>query len=104
MLGHHGPLFLSGGRLLTEKTRDIFLWVSWDGMGTTWHPFSLSYEHNMRVPPSLAFSAAVNSTSGRATTSYTSLLPRGPDSAVIVYNGDTGIFSMTVTVVNATIP
>jgi hypothetical protein len=94
------PLLLSGGRLYTEHTRDILLWVSWDGMGKSWETHSVSYQHNLRVTPAaLRFSAAVNETSGRATTSYTSLLALDNGRAAIVYNGDTGIFSMTVSVV-----
>ena len=93
-----GPLLLSGGRLYTEHTRDILLWVSMDGMGTHWEPYSISYQHNRLVTPAgLRFSAAVNDTTGRATTSYTSLLRldsgRG---ACIVYNGETGIFAMEI--------
>ena len=96
------PLLLSGGRLYTENTRDILLWVCWDGMGLAWNPFSISYQHNRLVSPStLRFSADVNATSGRATTSYTSLLPVGSPSdrtAVLIYNGDTGMFAMTISV------
>lgn len=99
MLGETGPLLLSGGRLLTERTRDILLWVNWDGMGEVWEPHSISYQHNLRVTPAaLQFSSAVNSTSGRATTSYTSLLPLGESSASLGYNGETGMFAMTLTV------
>ena len=69
-----------------------------DGMGTHWEPYSISYQHNRLVTPAgLRFSAAVNDTTGRATTSYTSLLRldsgRG---ACIVYNGETGIFAMEI--------
>jgi len=98
MLGEgKGPLLLTGGRLLTEHTRDIYLWVDWDGMGDVWEAFSLSYRHNALVQPeALKFSTAVNSTQGRATTSYTSLLAIDNTTALIVYNGDTGIFSMRV--------
>ena len=99
MLGNgKGPLLLSGGRLYTEQTCDILLWVSWDGMGENWETYSLTYRHNSLVKPSLRFSAAVNSTSGRATTSYTSLLAFDNDNAIVVYNGETGIFAMRVTV------
>jgi hypothetical protein len=73
------------------------LWVSWDGMGTEWHAHSLSYQHNLGVSPvDLRFSSAVNATTGRATTSYTSLLPLGGGQAAVVYNGETGIFAMTL--------
>jgi len=41
--GQDGPLLLSGGRLYTEHTRDILLWVCWDGMGRRWEPYSVSY-------------------------------------------------------------
>lgn len=98
-----GPLLLSGGRLYTEHTRDILLWVCWDGMGVHWDAFSISYEHNHLVSPaSLRFSAAVNATTGRATTSYTSLLPVGAngEKAVLIYNGDTGMFAMTISVMD----
>jgi hypothetical protein len=97
LLSPNGPLLLSGGRLYTEGTRDILLWVSWDGMGTEWHAHSLSYQHNLGVSPvDLRFSSAVNATTGRATTSYTSLLPLGGGQAAVVYNGETGIFAMTL--------
>ena len=120
-----GPLLLSGGRLLTEKTRDILLWVCWDGMGENrtvpptadrgvkcargigacliptacykgllfaalpagekWDAISISYRHNLLVrPESLRFSLAVNATTGRATTSYTSLLPLDVYAALLV--------------------
>ena len=97
-----GPLLLSGGRLYTEHTRDILLWVCWDGMGTRWEPYSISYQHNRLVAQAaLRFSAAVNATTGRATTSYTSLLRLdGGRGACIVYNGETGIFAMELSIVN----
>jgi hypothetical protein len=100
MLGHgKGPLLMSGGRLLTEHTRDILLWISWDGTGRDWQTFSLSYQHNALVnDTALRFSAAVNSTAGRATTSYTSLLAIDDQTAVVVYNGDTGVFAMRFSV------
>jgi hypothetical protein len=100
MLGEGGgPLLLSGGRLYTEQTRDILLWVSWDGMGDSWETYSISYQHNRLVQPTtFRFSAAVNSTQGRATTSYTSLLRAAdPHSAVLAYNGESGVFSMRIT-------
>ena len=97
MLGGDGPLLLSGGRLYTEHTRDILLWVCWDGMGRRWEPHSVSYQHNLRVAPAaLRFDASVNATTGRATTSYTSLLRLGVGRACLVYNGDTGIFAMEI--------
>ena len=66
-----GPLLLAGGRLYTEHTRDVLLWVCWDGMGRRWEPYSISYRHNLLVSPAaLRFSADVNATTGRATTSY----------------------------------
>ena len=87
------------GRLFTENTRDILLWVSWDGTALNWQTFSLSYQHNRLVKDTaLRFSAAVNSTSGRATTSYTSLLAIDEKTAVVIYNGETGIFAMRFTV------
>ena len=99
MLGNgKGPLLLSGGRLYTEHTRDILLWVCWDGMGQDWETYSLSYHHNALVKPALRFSDAVNSTSGRATTSYTSLLSIDSENAAVVYSGETGVFAMRVTV------
>jgi len=55
------------------------------------------YQHNRRVAPAaLRFDAAVNVTTGRATTSYTSLLRLGGGRACLVYNGDTGIFAMEI--------
>ena len=68
-------------------------------MGTAWQAYSISYHHNLGVQPAdLRFSAAVNATTGRATTSYTSMLPLGGGQAAVVYNGDTGIFAMTLKV------
>ena len=72
--------------------------VCWDGMGQDWETYSLSYHHNALVKPALRFSDAVNSTSGRATTSYTSLLSIDSENAAVVYNGETGVFAMRVTV------
>jgi hypothetical protein len=71
-------------------------------MGTRWEPYSISYQHNRLVAPAaLRFSAAVNATTGRATTSYTSLLRLdGGRGACIVYNGETGIFAMELSIVN----
>jgi hypothetical protein len=67
-------------------------------MGEDWDAYSLSYRHNILVKdPALHFSKAVNSTSSRATTSYTSLLAVDCDNAVVVYNGETGIYAMRVT-------
>ena len=53
-LGKAAPLLLSGGRLCTENTTDLSLWVNADGHGGygagggagAWVKHSLSYWHN----------------------------------------------------------
>eukprot|EP01048_Picozoa_sp_COSAG05_P013428 COSAG05_NODE_1430_length_4910_cov_1.788609_3_plen_69_part_00 len=56
MLGHgKGPLLMTGGRLFTENTRDILLWVSWDGTAQNWQTFSLSYQHNRLVKDTASY-------------------------------------------------
>ena len=63
LLGPGGPLVLGGGRALNLHTRDILLWVSADGMGTSWQRYSISYWHN-RLAKNVSdhFTPNVNST------------------------------------------
>lgn len=63
LIGPGGPLVLGGGRALNLHTRDVLLWVSADGMGTSWQRYSISYWHN-RLTKNVSdhFTPNVNST------------------------------------------
>ena len=121
-------LVLTGGR------PGIYLHVSPDGNGETWQTWNLAAEHNRLVPSrgrsgrSLAFPncsvviphpAPGNPCTPEVTTSYTSMLPVGPNSLMVSYDrlsaGWTGpardgaygpadtVFSMRVDVSNASL-
>ena len=70
------------------------MWVSADGMGTSWQRYSISYWHNRLVQnASDRFTSAVNSTdakhpsaSGAETTGYTTVLWLGASTGVITYD------------------
>ena len=124
LLGN-GVLVLTGGR------PGIYLHVSPDGNGETWQTYNLAAEHNRLVPSrgrSLAFPncsvkiphpAPGNPCTPEVTTSYTSLLPVGPNSLMVSYDrlsaGWTGpardgaygpadtVFTMRVDVSNASL-
>ena len=100
--GGAGPLILGGGRALNLGTRDILLWINADGMATSWHMFSISYQHNrLAADPSDRFTKYVNCSSatpemgncsllpgggGAETSSYTTVLSLGGRSGIITYN------------------
>ena len=83
-----GPLLMSGGRLCTENTTDLFLWVSWDGMGDEFERHEITHWHNelWKGDPSYKFDIGVNSSKQFETIAYTSMVPAGPGSIYIVYN------------------
>lgn len=92
----------------SSGTDDNFVWVEWTGMGPgyppkppVWETFSVSYYHNLLAGRALPrFTKAVNSSSVLETTSYTSLVPVGKCSAVLLYdiikNGTHHGFSMRI--------
>lgn len=102
------PVILGGGRLRNMDTSDILLWESPDGMGESWHEYSISYWHNRLAAANVSkFTKQMNSTQEpRQSSSYVSLLDAGPGEFVVVYEqwrnrhvpgGDT-VFAMRVTV------
>jgi len=80
----NGLLLLSGGR------EGLFLWLCCDGEGRDWERLDLGQHHNDHLPPALHFPPEF--LGGRArtepavSTSYTSLLPLGPDEALLSYD------------------
>eukprot|EP01052_Picozoa_sp_SAG31_P009915 SAG31_NODE_531_length_14413_cov_7.712659_17_plen_688_part_00 len=100
--GRAGPLLLSGGRQNTSfltgnrssHNYDNVLWVSWDGWGTEWETFSLSYRHNLGLspsaPPSHRYTDRTNSTwkqacKARESSAATSLFQVGEEDFVVLY-------------------
>ena len=78
-------LLLSGGRL-SPTNRDVLLWLNAAGDAVSWEAHSITYWHNRLEPnASLHFDAAVNASTARETTSYTSLVKTGKASGFIVY-------------------
>jgi hypothetical protein len=79
-----GLVLLSGGR------EGLFLWVAADGEGREWRRTDLAAHHNACVPESMRFAAGY--VGGQATvspapsTSYTGLLPIGPDEVLVAYD------------------
>ena len=65
------------------------LWISWDGWGSEWEPFSLSYHHNLGVAPEHRFTSMTNDTwrsncPARESSAATSLFQTGPDEFVVL--------------------
>ena len=65
------------------------LWISWDGWGSEWEPFSLSYRHNLGVAPDHRFTSMTNDTwrsncPARESSAATSLFQTGPDEFVVL--------------------
>eukprot|EP00928_Gymnodinium_smaydae_P055478 TRINITY_DN39001_c0_g1_i1.p1 TRINITY_DN39001_c0_g1~~TRINITY_DN39001_c0_g1_i1.p1 ORF type:complete len:413 (+),score=45.40 TRINITY_DN39001_c0_g1_i1:40-1239(+) len=94
----NGQLVLAGGRQ-GPKSRDIVLWTNEAGDGEEWIPHSISYWHNVLEPDaSLHFTPAINASSQRQSTSYTSLVLTGSSSGFVVYprslNGTNTAFAM----------
>jgi hypothetical protein len=126
-----GALLLTGGRLCVENMTGVFLWLNSDGMGglnapagaaigaDVWQRHSITNQHNRlwKGDPKYRFSAMANDSSVFETLSYTSIVPTGPQSAVITYNkfdyeqigrgnvswpGPSANFAISVTVESAT--
>jgi len=71
-----GGIVLAGGRL-SPTNRDIIMWSNAAGDGVAWKAHSISYQHNLLEPnASLHFDKAVNASTARESTSYTSLVRR----------------------------
>ena len=93
-----GPLLLSGGRCTPIGPAENHLWVNRRGDLIEWERISLSAPHNRLAPRAgvPTFSAGVNCTAANGTRlpkcpqsetlGYTSLLPLGDRSALIVYS------------------
>jgi hypothetical protein len=86
-------LLMTGGRWCSGNTVDNFLWVQSgvaDADAAAWVRYSLSYQHNKlwKGDPALRFSSAVNQSHPFAfeTQSYTSVVPVGPTTVVVLYN------------------
>jgi hypothetical protein len=93
VLGHQ--LLLSGGRFRVDaNTSDVLLWVSHDGLGVSWEPYSISYQHNLGVMrgarvPALTSNVNLSNTTGtgpRQTNAYTSLVRLDESRAMIFYD------------------
>eukprot|EP01045_Picozoa_sp_COSAG04_P009832 COSAG04_NODE_584_length_12354_cov_29.554141_4_plen_1028_part_00 len=88
LLGVDGLVLLSGGRVLTENTVDIRLWVSADG-ANTFMTHSISYQHNRLVSESgQKLSLQANASDGY-TTSYTSLMRVDASTILLAYDAAT---------------
>lgn len=81
----NGLILLSGGRL------GLFLWVCADGEGRAWERINLAEHHNALLSdPSVRFSDAFCEAKAQFDpyqgTSYTGMIPAGPDEALICYD------------------
>jgi hypothetical protein len=87
LLLNNGPLLLTGGRLCVENTKDILLWISFDGSARNWTTFSLTYQHNRlwSGDARFLFDDLVNNTAAWESLAYTSLVPQSENSAVVFY-------------------
>jgi hypothetical protein len=87
LLLDNGPLLLAGGRLCVENTKDVLLWISFDGWAHNWTAFSLTYHHNRlwSGDARFLFDDLVNSTDAWESLAYTSLVPQSNNSANIFY-------------------
>ena len=90
-----GPVLLSGGRQCTAGTKDVILWVNYNGTADgDWEAHSLSNLHNQlwSQSPRWQFSPLINQSRLSAgsisweTQAYTSLLLAGDTEAVVLYN------------------
>ena len=86
-LGTFGNSVVLAGRL-SPTNRDIFLWLNAAGDGASWDPhYSVTYMHNALEPnTSLHFTPAVNASTSRETTSYTSLVATSDSTGFLVYS------------------
>jgi len=92
-----GPVLLTGGRCTPIGPAENHMWVNQKGDLVDWEKISLSSHHNALAPADMPkYSVDVNCTakngtrmekcSDRETLGYTSLLPTGNSSGVVVYN------------------
>jgi len=80
-----GAVVLSGGRT-GPRNRDVLLWVNQAGDGEEWVEHSITYQHNkLETNSSLWFTAAVNDSTARESTSYTSLVRTSSESGFLIY-------------------
>jgi hypothetical protein len=80
-----GAVVLSGGRL-GPTNRDVRMWLNAAGDGDVWDAFSITYWHNRLITnKTYAFTTAVNDSTARESTSYTSLVKTGPATGFITY-------------------
>ena len=78
-------IVLSGGRT-NPTNRDVLLWINAKGDGVHWEEHSITYWHNvLETNRSLLFTPAVNHSTKRESTSYTSLVKTGPAAGFIIY-------------------
>ena len=92
-------VLLTGGRFrVYHNTSDVLLWVSYDGVGEEWTPYSLSYHHNLGaterrdiVPFDWKVNASNTSNLGpRETNGYTSIVQLNSSSAIVFYDQKSG--------------
>lgn len=92
-----GALILTGGRCTPIGPADNHFWVNYAGDLARWQRISLSAQHNLRAPATMPrYTDGVNCTatngsrllrcSAAETLGYTSLLPTGNRTGVVVYN------------------
>jgi hypothetical protein len=100
-----GPLVLAGGRMCVAGVQGLFLWVSWNGMGSwngaghgdgsvdEWVPISISDAHNcglnLSAPDYQQFTEAVNASSGWQTQAELGFVAIGDPAsreALLTYN------------------
>ena len=101
-----GPLVLAGGRMCVAGMQGLFLWVSWNGMGSwnngvghgdgsvdEWVPISISDAHNcgleINAPDSQRFTEAVNESNGWQTQAELGFIAVGDPArkeALLTYN------------------
>jgi hypothetical protein len=88
LAARRGPVVLSGGRNCVENVTDIFLWLSSDGMATTWKKYSVSYYHNQLWGGDSVyrFDDQINNSLVFASQGYTTMIQTAPYEFVLTYN------------------
>ena len=100
-----GPLVLAGGRMCVAGMQGLFLWVSWNGMGSwngaghgdgsvdEWVPISITDAHNcgldINAPDGQRFTEAVNASNGWQTQAELGFIAAGDPAmkeALLTYN------------------